>query len=32
MGRVEIDEKAKEFIADKKGDSVTIKLERLGGG
>jgi|BioPla2DNA2_1021312.scaffolds.fasta_scaffold209372_1 hypothetical protein len=32
MGRVEIDEKAKQFIVNKNGDSVTIKLERFGGG
>ena len=32
MGKVEIDEKAKKFIKDKDGDSVTIKLERFGGG
>lgn len=32
MGKVEIDEKAKKLIKDKDGDSVTIKLERFGGG
>ncbi len=32
MGKVEIDAKAKKFIADKKGDSIFIRLERFGGG
>jgi hypothetical protein len=32
MGKVEIDEKAKKLIKDKDDDSVTIKLERFGGG
>lgn len=32
MPNVEIDEKAKKYIQDRKSDTITVKLERYGGG
>ncbi|MDK2878667.1 MAG: hypothetical protein PWR06_1383 [Thermoanaerobacteraceae bacterium] len=32
MEKIEIDERAKKYIQDKKNDTITIKLERYGGG
>lgn len=32
MANIEIDERAKKYIHDRKNDAITIKLERYGGG
>jgi hypothetical protein len=32
MVKIQIDEKAKNFIRQKNADAVTVKLERYGGG
>jgi len=32
MADIEIDERAKKYIRDRKNDTITIKLERYGGG